>query len=96
MSEGSNFLQFQTIADFLRHIMEVCDDIDHVEIPLSEEVVITVEGAKSCSTDEIYMVLHLMNGEQFLVLKREAEALLDSGLFGRMRIPIKLIKHKDQ
>ena len=96
MSDNSNILQFATTEEFLRHVTEICDDIDCVEIPVAHDIFITSDDGERRATDEVYMVLKLMNGVQHLILRREAETLLNSGIFHRMRIPIKLIKHKDQ
>ena len=92
----SDILHFATMEEFLHHVIDICDDFDCVEIPLSEDLVLTADDGKRSATDEVYMVLKLMNGTQHLILRREAEALINSGIFQRMRVPIKLIKHKDQ
>ena len=89
-------LEFGGSEGVLRYIQEKSDDIEAVVIPQFHVGHIPATGnSPGVDIEDVGLVLHMVNGNQQLVQKQDAEVVLNDGILNRMRIKIYLWSAKD-
>ena len=78
---------YEKVEDAVQAVKATIDDVDSVTVFLAT----TLADNDGEPVPEVGMVLHYCNGRQGFVSRTLAASLLNDGVCGRLRIPLKFI-----
>jgi hypothetical protein len=90
MSDAPEFEDFGSSAELLKFIQERSEDIERAEI-LCPGLVLTYMGQPVAPLKDFAIMLH-MSDKRRMIVREDAEILLNDGILNRMKIRIEFFK----